>query len=1276
MREQVHPRHGVAFLYEQRLISGPAGARLARLAVAAAVALLVGLLLDVSRVGASVPVEEPAATHGAVFATWSDFYPVGWVNALPLSAGVVVRSPDGFVASSASYRTSINGGATWTDWSNAGLNPVVVDPITLQIAVNGIVLPDSSLQNRIQFQVTTGEGQIEQSAAYLIQVDTVAPAPPTAMTSTPSGWTNVNSFRESWTNPSDTSGIVGAYYRINEEPLFPTDGTFVATTNFIDGIQAPSEGSHAMLVWLVDGAGNVDHLNYRVHLNALRYDATPPIVGVASQGPLGQNNWYTGTVTLDFTPADATSGVLTWGWQLDGGAVSTAPSTQISADGLHSLRVTAADRAGNVMAPLVKSIQIDSEQPALGVAVTPPPAASGWYTAPLTVAFAITDHVSGPGAVTWRLDNSPPATGNLLLLAQDGVHAVTAYGQDMAGNRSAQLALNLLLDSHAPVTTLTSNPPAPQPSGFYTRPVSLSFLASDILPTTPPVAGSGVAGTRLRIDDGPWQMALPLTFTTSGIQRVSTYSFDVAGNREISHTHVISVDLEPPAAPVLPLIEPAGWSASNAFSLSWQNPPDTSGVVGAYVWIGRDNFDPDRAVFYPHTTRIDGLAAPGEGEWQVWMALLDGAGQRSAFSNVGALRYDATPPAVQIQSSGPQGNAGWFVGPAQVTLTLEDAGSGPELLRYRLDGAPWQQAASTATLTVTAPGRHVLDYYGQDRAGYLVGPALTLVRVDPDPPDAPIAAVVTPTRWSNVNQWTVSWRNPVDASGVAQAHLSWQPPNGPHDGQTLPAGAQNAALQAPAEGRYSLYLWLEDVAGNASLAQMATLADAVRYDATPPAITLQTNPAPNAAGWFRSAVAVTVQAADSLSGVESVTWQLDGQPSAADPAFTVSGDGVHSLVLRSVDRAGNVAEETHLLRIDTQAPEAWLYSLPTYHPSPQIPVEWGGVDVESSAEGVTPESSGLAGFDVEVRQGATGTWQRWVTGGSATSGVFEGQRSQRYSFRVRASDAAGNLSPWATAGERNSVLVDPVANGSFTTQNFSQWATTSDLGLSLIQEVDLIPGQTVPAARLGSPIWQACADPGNIPTLMCGDSRSSISQQITVPSLQDVPKPVLEVWYRVQSYDQITTTSPIWNVLCPVNPPPAVRWVDSFDVTVQPAGSSQIDYLLRDGNRQPQFPEPIEFRDLRWQRAELDLTAYAGQTIAVELASHNRLDSRFNTWTDVYGIRVRGDLNKVFLPLAPVNAPPPSVDPGVCWPRQGDDLPASEGLFSPLGQMPLEENPR
>lgn len=1242
------------------------------LALVWALALLAGLLLAVHDASARAPGDapRPAPAVAGALATWTDFYPTNWVTALPLSSGVVISNPNSLDPESGLFRTSTNGGITWTPWSNAGLNALVLDPNTLQIAVNGVTLPDSSLQNRIQFRVTGNEGEVLQSNPYLVRVDTEAPGPPTAMVSTPSGWTNVNSFQESWTNPSDTSGIVAAYYRLNSEPLFPTDGVFVTTTNVIQNIQAPTEGAHTMVVWLVDGAGNVDHLNHRIHLNAFRYDATPPTVGVASQGPLGQNGWYTGTVTLNFTPADAASGLQSWGWRLDGGPASTALSTQIDAAGRHLLAVTAADNAGNVMTPITRSINVDPELPQIGYNVTPAPSVTGWYTAPVAVTFALTDLISGPGVVTWQLNFNPPATGNTVALQQDGTYALSAYGRDVAGNRSSRVNLSLLLDTHPPVTTLALIPPQPQPSGFYTRPVAVEFWASDVVTsTTPPAAGSGVVSTHMRLGNGPWQMARPLALTTSAIHTIRYYSVDAAGNAEISNTRVISVDLEPPAAPLAASVTPATWSANNHFQLSWQNPPDPSGIAGAYIWIGQGAVDPRAAVFYPQTTQIDGLTAPGEGQWPLWMALADRAGHRSPFVYVGELRYDATPPTVQAEPSGPLGQAGWFIGPVNVTLSITDAGSGPDLLRYRLNGAPWQQTASAATLQIAQPGRHVLDYYGQDVAGYLAGPYMALVHVDPDPPGAPIAVAITPTTWSNANQWTLSWRNPIDASGVALARWDWQPPGSPQGGQTLPAAPQMLVLEPPAEGVHDLYLWLEDVAGNSSLDQMAALPGAIRYDATPPTLDVQLQPAPNQAGWFRSPVLVTIDAGDALSGLASVSWQLDGEPPASDLIFLVSDDGVRNLMVRSLDWAGNLSQEAHQLRIDTQAPEARLDPLPTYYRDTQIPVQWSGSD-GAPATG----SSGLTGFDVQVRQGAAGDWQFWLEGASDTGRIFDGQRGQIYSFRVRAIDAAGNVSSWSTAGGRNTVLVDAIENGAFSTQNFTGWDTAVALGMSLIQEQDLYPGQIVPAARLGSPIWQACADPGNIPTLECGDSWSAISQQITVPSLADVPEPTLEFWYRLQSYDQITTTSAIWDVRCPINPRPPFRWVDSFDVSVQVDGQAEPDVLLRDGNSAAQFPEPIEFRDLKWQRVEIDLSPYAGQTLTLRLSSHNRLDSRFNTWTDVFGMRVRGEMRRTFLPLVPVNAPPVVEEPQVCWPNRGG-LPDAD-YATPMPPALLEESPR
>ena len=116
--------------------------------------------------------------------------------------------------------------------------------------------------------------------------------------------------------------------------------------------------------------------------------------------------------------------------------------------------------------------------------------------------------------------------------------------------------------------------------------------------------------------------------------------------------------------------------------------------------------------------------------------------------------------------------------------------------------------------------------------------------------------------------------------------------------------------------------------------------------------------------------------------------------------------------------------------------------------------------------------------------------------------------------------------------------------------------------------------------------------------------------------------------------------------------------VDTFDITAQVQGSSRVDLLLRDGNPLPQLPpdDPlppdvqIPFRDLGWQLATIDMAPYAGQTVRLEFASHNRLDKLFNTWTDVYGIRLRGEVRRVFLPMVgQARAPEPS-EPQYCDP--------------------------
>ncbi|MCA9871564.1 MAG: hypothetical protein KC487_14450, partial [Anaerolineae bacterium] len=263
------------------------------------------------------------------------------------------------------------------------------------------------------------------------------------------------------------------------------------------------------------------------------------------------------------------------------------------------------------------------------------------------------------------------------------------------------------------------------------------------------------------------------------------------------------------------------WAGENSFTLSWQNPDDTSGIAGAWVSIGDGPPAPGSGDYYPDTVVVNDLSAPAEGSWLVWMSLVDGAGHTGAPVQVGALQYDATPPVVASELAGDPGNNGWFTGPVQATLTISDSGSGPDFLRYRLNGGPWQQSSSAQfVVPVSETGKHTLTYDGQDMAGHTAGLAMQTVRIDPDPPAPPIMVEITPTAWSRVNQFMVTWRNPADASGVAYIHISMEPPQSPADGVQVNAAEQQVTLQTPNEGAYDLYLWLEDVAGNASLDQM------------------------------------------------------------------------------------------------------------------------------------------------------------------------------------------------------------------------------------------------------------------------------------------------------------------------------------------------------------------------------------------------------------------------------------------------------------------------
>lgn len=134
-------------------------------------------------------------------------------------------------------------------------------------------------------------------------LDTTAPPAPINLTATPSGWININSFSINWTNPSDSSGIAGAYYKLGSTPTSKTDGNYKTDKPFT--VSATSQGGQVIYVWLKDGAGNADHHNRSSTM--LYYDDTPPTGTITS--PSANAYITTNSLTITANASDTGSGV-------------------------------------------------------------------------------------------------------------------------------------------------------------------------------------------------------------------------------------------------------------------------------------------------------------------------------------------------------------------------------------------------------------------------------------------------------------------------------------------------------------------------------------------------------------------------------------------------------------------------------------------------------------------------------------------------------------------------------------------------------------------------------------------------------------------------------------------------------------------------------------------------------------------------------------------------------------------------------------------------------
>jgi len=180
----------------------------------------------------------------------------------------------------------------------------------------------------------------------------------------------------------------------------------------------------------------------------------------------------------------------------------------------------------------------DSTPPVTSTMLPAPTGLHGWYQGPTVVDFSATDDLSGVVRTEWSLDNQAtwtPFACDRLHLRDDGVYNVLSRSKDLAGNVEVPKLTIVMIDSTAPVTTVTTR----DVKGKLTVNKAVTFSASDNL--------SGVARTEYRLDDGTWTAGTHLDVTEIGPHAILFRSIDVAGNVEQRNSIKLNVNVNPPS---------------------------------------------------------------------------------------------------------------------------------------------------------------------------------------------------------------------------------------------------------------------------------------------------------------------------------------------------------------------------------------------------------------------------------------------------------------------------------------------------------------------------------------------------------------------------------------------------------------------------------------------------------------------------------------------------------------------------------------------------------
>ncbi|MEM0449148.1 MAG: C1 family peptidase [Methanomassiliicoccales archaeon] len=470
------------------------------------------------------------------------------------------------------------------------------------------------------------------------------------------------------------------------------------------------------------------------------------------------------------------------------------------------------------------------------------------------------------------------------------------------------------LDTEPPSTMASLSGTTGQ-DGWYRSSVMVTLTATD-------TGGTGVKETWYSVDSGAWaSYSSPFEVSGSAVHLVCFYSVDWKGNVEQQRQVMVRIDTTPPTTSAK--IEGAqgrdGWYVSS-ISLSLTTSDSVSGVQYSYYRVNGGIWR-----IYTTTTIIN-----AEGLILLEYYSVDVAGNGESIKKMN-LKADLSPPITTCSIEG-EGGPLWYRGPVMVTLSTNDALSGPGPCFYSLNGGAW--TPYSAPIVLDKEGEHALSFNATDVAGNEEAAQSLTIRIDATAPTTSydVEGVEGLAGWF-VSPITVRLYAQDALSGVGQT--TWSLDGGAWEDYVSP-------IIVAYSGEHLLRFRSVDLAGNLEEVRELIL----KMDVSPPMGNLVVVGEIGNEGWYRSDVLIMAEGNDEGSGVAAFYYRFisieDWSPLPS--SLQLQEDGVHRLVWFAVDWAGNQGEERELLIMVDRCPpiaslgisgsqgqEGWFVSLVDLH---------------------------------------------------------------------------------------------------------------------------------------------------------------------------------------------------------------------------------------------------------------------------------------------------------------------------------------------------------